>query len=85
MRRAAMKDCDTDKLVRFAYQHLGDGDELEGRRQIDRAWQAALAHIRDSGVSDDDFVSGAIETQDPATLARLFFQLHFYFARRFES
>ena len=80
-----MKGCDTDKLVRFAYQHLGDGDECEGRRQIERAWHAALAHIGEGQVADSHFVSDAIETKDPATLAKLFFQLHFYFARRYAS
>jgi hypothetical protein len=79
-----MKGHDTDVLVRFAYQHLGEGDECEGRRQVERAWQAALAHIDEGHVTDTRFVSDAIETQDPATLARLFLQLHFYFARRFE-
>ena len=62
----------TDKLVAYAYLSLGNWDEAAGRREIERAWKAALEHLGDADRQDDAFVSEAISTQDSATLARLF-------------
>ena len=79
------KGADTDRLVLYAYLHLGEGDEARGREEVERAWRGALPHLGDLQMIDTAFVSEAIAVQHPATLARLFFQLHFYFARRSET
>lgn len=79
-----MANRNPDKLVRYVYLHLGDGDEDAGRREIECALKAALDHLTRVDELDSTFVNDTLCTQDPATLARLFFQLHFYFARRAE-
>ena len=80
--KEALAAGDRDKLIRFVRLHLGDGDETVGRREIDKAWTVALELLLDVPPTDRAFVLNTIEQLDPATLAHLFFQLHFYLVKR---
>jgi hypothetical protein len=40
--REAVKDGDSEKLIRFVRLHLGDGNENVGRKEIDKSWTEAL-------------------------------------------
>jgi hypothetical protein len=80
--KEALAAGDKEKLIRFVRLHLGDGDEAVGRREIDKAWVQALELLLDVPPTDRDFILETVGTRDPATLAHLFFQLHFFFVRR---
>jgi hypothetical protein len=73
---------DTEKLIRYVRLHLGDGDEAAGRKEIDKAWIEALKLLLDLPRTDREFVLKTVGERDAATLAHLFFQLHFYFVSR---
>jgi hypothetical protein len=73
---------DTEKLIRFVRLHLGDGDEGVGRREIDKAWIEALKLLLDAPPTDREFILSTVREKDPATLAHLFFQLHFVLVAR---
>lgn len=73
---------ETDKLLRFVRLHLGDGDEQAGKKEIDKAWIEAMKLLLDVPPTNRDFILSTVRDQDPATLAHLFFQLHFYFVQR---
>ena len=80
--KEALAAGDRDKLIRFVRLHLGDGDEAVGRREIDKAWTVALGLLLDVPPTDRAFILDTVGRLDPATLAHLFFQLHFYFVKR---
>jgi hypothetical protein len=80
--KEALARGETEKLIRFVRLHLGDGDETAGRREIDKAWTEALKLLLDVPATDRDFVLETVRNRDPATLAHLFFQLHFFFVKR---
>lgn len=71
-----------EKLIRFVRLHLGDGDEAAGKKEIDKAWIEALKLLLDVPPTDRAFILDTVRERDPATLAHLYFQLHFYFVRR---
>ncbi|MFN2500527.1 MAG: hypothetical protein ABR530_00770 [Pyrinomonadaceae bacterium] len=73
---------DAETLIRYVRLHLGDGDESVGRREIDKAWIEALKPLLESPETDRNFVIKTLSEGDAATLAHLFFHLHFYFVRR---
>lgn len=73
---------DQEKLIRYVRLHLGDGDEAAGRKEIDKAWVEALKLLLDVPETEREFVLGVVKDKDPATLAHLFFQLHFFFVKR---
>ncbi len=73
---------DTATLIRYVRLHLGDGNEEAGRREIDKAWVEALKPLLDVPPTDRPFILETLATKDPATLAHLFFHLHFYFVQR---
>ncbi|MCA1616530.1 MAG: hypothetical protein LC800_21030 [Acidobacteria bacterium] len=73
---------DSEKLIRYVRLHLGDGDEAAGRREIDKAWVEALKPLLDVPETDREFIFETLNDRDPATLAHLFFHLHFYFVKR---
>ena len=79
--KAALASGEREKLIRFVKLHLGDGDEAVGRREIDKAWARALELLLDVPATDRDFVLTTVRDKDPATLAHLFFQLHFFLVR----
>ena len=73
---------DAEKLIRYVRLHLGDGNEARGRREIDKAWVEALKPLLDVPATDREFILETLATKDPATLAHLFFHLHFYLVAR---
>lgn len=78
----ALANGERDKLIRYVRLHLGDGNEEAGRREIDKAWIEALVPLLDVPDTDRAFVLETLRTRDAATLAHLFFHLHFYFVQR---
>lgn len=73
---------DTEKLIRYVRLHLGDGNEAMGRKEIDKAWIEALKPLLDVPSTDREFILRTLAEKDTATLAHLFFHLHFYFIKR---
>jgi len=73
---------DTEKLIRYVRLHVGDGNEEAGRKEIDKAWVEALKPLLDVLPTDREFIHETLVTKDPATLAHLFFDLHFYLLKR---
>ncbi len=73
---------DTEKLIRYVRLHFGDGDEAVGRKEIDKAWVEALKLLLDTPPTDREFILQTLAERDAATLAHLFFHLHFYFVKR---
>jgi tRNA G37 N-methylase Trm5 len=73
---------DTEKLIRYVRLHFGDGDEAVGRKEIDKAWVEALKLLLDTPPTDREFILQTLAERDAATLAHLFFHLHFYFVQR---
>ncbi len=73
---------DREKLIRYVRLHFGDGNEEAGRKEIDKAWSEALKPLLDVPPTDREFILVPIRTRDAATLAHLYFQLHFYFVQR---
>lgn len=86
MSLAYLKDAaaagDRAKLIRYVRLHLGDGNEEAGRAEIDKAWTEALKPLLDVPPTDREFILDTLRAKDPATLAHLFFHLHFYFVQR---
>ena len=72
---------DKDTLIRYVRLHVGDGDEAAGRREIDKAWVQALLPLLELPEVDREFVLDTLRTRDRATLAHLFFSLHFHLVR----
>jgi len=79
--KAAAVEGDTGTLIRYARLHVGDGDEEAGRREIDKAWVQALLPLLDLPETDREFVLDTLRTKDRATLAHLFFSLHFHLVK----
>ncbi len=73
---------DTEKLIRYVRLHFGDGNEANGRKEIDKAWIEALKLLLDVPATDREFILETLAEKDAATLAHLFFHLHFYFVKR---
>ena len=80
--REAAAAGDREALVRYVRLHFGDGNEDAGRREIDKAWSEALLPLLDVPPTDRAFILETLATRDAATLAHLFFHLHFYFVQR---
>jgi hypothetical protein len=73
---------DTESLIRYVRLHFGDGNEAAGRREIDKAWVEALKPLLEVPRTDREFILETLAEKDVATLAHLFFHLHFYFVER---
>ena len=73
---------ETEKLIRYVRLHFGDGNEDAGRREIDKAWTEALLPLLDVPPTDRAFILDTLAAKDAATLAHLFFHLHFHFVQR---
>ncbi len=80
--KEAVANNDAEKLIRYVRLHFGDGNEAAGRKEIDKAWIEALKLLLDVPATDREFILKAIDEHDAATLAHLFFHLHFYFVKR---
>lgn len=73
---------DREKLIRYLRLHFGDGNEEAGRKEIDKGWVEALKLLLELPATDRPFILETLEKKDPATLAHLYFHLHFYFVKR---
>ena len=62
--------------------HFGDGNEAAGAKEIDKAWIEALKLLLDVPETEREFILETLAKNDAATLAHLFFHLHFYFVQR---
>jgi hypothetical protein len=80
--KEALANGENEKLIRFVRLHLGDGDENAGRKEIDKAWVEALKLLLDVPATDREFILETVRGRDPATLAHLFFHLHFFLVQR---
>lgn len=80
--KEAIQDGDNEKLIRYVRLHLGDGNEEQGWKEIDKAWVEALKPLLDLLPTDREFLLKTIAEKDAATLAHLYFHLHFYFVKR---
>ncbi len=80
--RRAVAENDTQSLIRYVRLHFGDGNEAVGKAEIDKAWIEALKLMLAVPETDRKFILDTIEQKDAATLAHLFFHLHFYFVKR---
>ena len=79
--REAVAAGDTAKLVLFVRLHLGDGNEDVGRKEIDKSWAEALKILLQNQPANEAFIAEAIKMDD-ATLALLYFHLHFHLIRK---
>jgi len=68
---------DDAALIRYVRLHLGDGNEAAGRAEIDKAWIVALKALLPDPPTDYAFIRKIVAERDLATLAHLFFYLHF--------
>ena len=80
--KQAVEENDREKLIRYVRLHFGDGNEDAGRKEIDKAWIEALKLLLEVPDTNREFIETAIKEQDAATLAHLYFRLHFYFVAR---
>ncbi len=80
--RAAVASGDDESLIRYVRLHVGDGDETAGRREVDKAWVQALTVLLGMAEVDRAFVLNTLRSRDRATLAHLFFSLHFYLVKQ---
>ena len=80
--KKAVADDDTESLIRYVRLHLGDGNENAGRKEIDKAWIEALKLLLEVPETDREFILATLDATDAATLAHLYFHLHFYFVKR---
>ncbi len=80
--RDAVRDGDKEKLIRYVRLHFGDGNEEAGKKEIDKAWIEALKLLLDLPATDREFIFATLDGKDDATLAHLFFHLHFHFVKR---
>ncbi len=78
--KAALAAGETEPLIRYVRLHVGDGNEDAGRKEIDKAWVQALTVLLDMPAIDREFVQETLR-KDAATLAHLFFSLHFALVR----
>ena len=79
--REAVAAGDNTKLARFVRLHLGDGNEEVGRKEIDKSWTEALKILLQNQPADEAFIADAMK-MDEATLALLYFHLHFCLIRK---
>ncbi len=79
--REAAASNDREKLIRFVRLHLGDGNENVGRREIDRSWAEAVKTLLRYEQPNYDAIEQVLQ-QDDATLALLYFHLHFHLIRK---
>ncbi len=78
----AVEENDREKLIRYVRLHFGDGNEDAGKKEIDKAWIEALKLLLDVPPTNREFIEKTVAERDAATLAHLYFRLHFYFVAR---
>jgi len=72
---------ETEKLLRFVRLHVGDGNEAVGTRELEKSWIEAIRILLREEPVDRDLID-SVMAKDEATLALLYFHLHFYLVRR---
>ncbi len=80
--KEAIENGDSEKLIRYVRLHFGDGNEEKGALEIDKAWIEALKPMLEIPETDREFILKTLAEKDEATLAHLFFHLHFYFVQK---
>ena len=80
--KKAIENGDSEKLIRYVRLHFGDGNEEKGAAEIDKAWIEALKPLLEIPETDREFIFKTLAEKDSATLAHLFFHLHFYFVKK---
>lgn len=80
--KESINDGNSENLIRYVRLHFGDGNEELGRREIDKAWIEALKPLLELPETDREFILETLANKDTATLAHLYFHLHFYFVKR---
>ena len=80
--KEAIETGDSEKLIRYVRLHFGDGNEEKGALEIDKAWIEALKPMLEIPETDREFIFKTLAEKDAATLAHLFFHLHFYFVQK---
>lgn len=80
--KKAVDGGDQAALLRYVRLHVGDGDEHAGAKEIDKAWIVALQALLDMPTTDAAFIHETLNSKDHATLAHLFFRLHFYLVEK---
>ena len=79
--QAAIEKDDPASLLRYVRLHVGDGNPDAGAKEIDKAWVEALKALVSMPDTDQVFINETLKQQDHATLAHLFFRLHFYLVK----
>jgi len=79
--KEAVQQNDNFKLIRFVRLHFGDGNDEIGRKEIDKSWVEALKVLLHYDDVDQQYLD-AVLRKDDATLAQLYFRLHFHFIRK---
>jgi hypothetical protein len=80
--RKALASRDDAAILRYARLHLGDGDEVAGRADIDRAYVTAIKGLIESPATDYGTIRRFVAECDTATLAHLFLYAHLEVVRR---
>lgn len=80
--RDAVARGDNSALIRYVRLHVGDGDDRQGQREIEKAWVQALKVLMDVPPTDRPFIVDTLADKDEATLAHLFFSLHFHLVKQ---
>lgn len=80
--KEAVEANEAEKLIRYVRLHFGDGNEDAGKKEIDKAWVEALKLLLEVPATEREFIEQIIKEKDAATLAHLYFRLHFYFVAR---
>jgi methionine synthase I (cobalamin-dependent) len=78
--KAAAAAGESDKLIRFVRLHVGDGNEAVGKRELDKSWIEAIKILLEEGPVDRDLIE-TVMAGDEATMALLYFHLHFHLVR----
>lgn len=79
--KAAAAAGEADKLIRFVRLHVGDGNEAVGKKELEKSWIEAIKILLREEPTDRDLIE-SIMSADEATLALLYFHLHFYLVRK---
>lgn len=78
----AIANGDNEKLIRYVRLHFGDGNEEDGKKEIDKSWIESLKLLLDLPETEREFIFDTLKNKDAATLAHLYFHLHFYFIKQ---
>jgi len=72
---------ETEKLLRFVRLHVGDGNEEVGKKELNKSWVEAIKILLREEPADYDLIE-SVMAREEATLALLYFHLHFYLVHK---